>query len=284
MKVRRCDHPMEFLAVTAGFRASQPVMSNVIGSIATSVARGAAYEDCFWWVIEDAGEVVGCAMRTVPWRLAIPDLDPHAARALGEAVVLEDPGVPGVNGPRPAVDAVYQGMGVTGGVEYGRSSHALVLDELRPAPAVSGSARLAVAGDLDLVTDWFQRFEVDIDAVSPDDDARWRERVATKVADRAVLLWDVDGRSVSLAGHAPAVDGLVGPIARIGPVYTPHELRRRGFGTAVTSALVQRLLPQVAEVMLYADAANPTSNGIYASLGFRRQATVVETTYRRVRA
>lgn len=30
--------------------------------------------------------------------------------------------------------------------------------------------------------------------------------------------------------------------------------------------------------MLYADAANPTSNGIYESLGFRRRATTTETT------
>ncbi len=269
---------MEFLALTAEFRATEPVSTNVIGSVATSVAQGARYDDYFWWVVEgEDGVVRGCAMRTAPWRLAVPELDLRSARALGAAVALADPGLPGVNGPRPAVDAVYQGMGVTSGVEYGRESHLLVLDELQPARTTQGGPRSAKRDDLGLVLEWFGQFEREVDAVSPDRDETWRNRVEVKVGDGAVLLWEVGGQPVSLAGHAPLVDSPSGPIARIGPVYTPESRRRHGYGTAVTSALVQRLLPDVGVVMLYADAANPTSNGIYESLGFQHRATTVET-------
>ena len=57
-------------------------------------------------------------------------------------------------------------------------------------------------------------------------------------------------------------------VARVGPVYTPPEHRRHGFGGAVTGALSQLLLDRGARVMLYADAANPTSNSVYRALGY----------------
>lgn len=190
MQVRRVDHPMEFLALTAEFRAREPVSTNVIGSVATSVAHGVAYDDYFWWVIEnDDHGVMGCAMRTAPWKLAVPELDLSAAQALGAAVAQADPGLPGVNGPRPVVDAVYHGMGVISGVEYGRESHLLVLHHLQPAPATQGAPRMAQRSDLDLVLDWFRQFEQEADAVSPDRDDLWRERVEAKVVGGAVLLW-----------------------------------------------------------------------------------------------
>ena len=44
----------------------------------------------------------------------------------------------------------------------------------------------------------------------------------------------------------------------------------------MTSAVVTRLLPRTTAIILYADAANPTSNGVYERLGFRVVAEVVE--------
>jgi predicted GNAT family acetyltransferase len=65
-------------------------------------------------------------------------------------------------------------------------------------------------------------------------------------------------------------------VGRVGPVYTPAEHRRRGYGAAITSAVVEHLLPLTTTVMLYTDAANPTSNGVYERLGFRVVADVVD--------
>lgn len=61
----------------------------------------------------------------------------------------------------------------------------------------------------------------------------------------------------------------VNGVSRIGPVFTPRNSRGRGYGSAVTAAaadLARR--GGVDEVVLFADLANPTSNGIYQRIGF----------------
>ena len=280
MHVTRCTDPEEFLAVTHDYRAVDPVHTNVIGSVAASVTRGVEYDGYFWWVVRDNGHVVGCAVRTVPWRLVVPDLNHAAAYALGRVVADADPLVPGVSGPRSAVEALYAGLGSPAGFDLDRSSNLMVLDRYRRVLDVPGVADQADENDLDLVLDWFTRFEIDADAVSPDEPDLLRRRVAVKVEERAVWLWQVGGRPVAMAGHAPLVESPAGMVARIGPVYTPRDLRGRGYGSAVTAAVVEALLPRTGLIMLYADANNPTSNGIYERLGFDRRATIIETTAR----
>jgi predicted GNAT family acetyltransferase len=57
---------------------------------------------------------------------------------------------------------------------------------------------------------------------------------------------------------------------RIGPVYTPPELRGRGYGSALTAAVTERLLGSgLRFCFLYTDLANPTSNSIYQRIGYR---------------
>jgi len=53
-------------------------------------------------------------------------------------------------------------------------------------------------------------------------------------------------------------------------VYTPRELRGRGFATATVAALSQLLLDQGHQFCcLYTDLANPTSNAIYQRIGYQ---------------
>ena len=67
-----------------------------------------------------------------------------------------------------------------------------------------------------------------------------------------------------------------GTVARIGPIYTPEPQRGRGYGTAITHEMAAALAQECAIVMLYTDAANATSNSIYAQLGFVEVAGWVE--------
>ena len=79
------------------------------------------------------------------------------------------------------------------------------------------------------------------------------------------MLWDDGGTPVSMAMlRAPSAG-----VSRIGPVFTPRSSRGRGYGSAVTAAasdLARR--GGVDDVVLFADLANPTSNGIYRQIGF----------------
>lgn len=88
------------------------------------------------------------------------------------------------------------------------------------------------------------------------------------------LLWRVAGVPVAFAA--------VG--RRIGPVYTPAELRGRGYGSAVTAAAARWALDRGAEhVVLFTDLANPVSNSIYQRLGFRAVCDALEVGFRPVR-
>jgi predicted GNAT family acetyltransferase len=73
-------------------------------------------------------------------------------------------------------------------------------------------------------------------------------------------LWIEGGDVVSMARHSPPVAG----VSRVGPVYTPPEHRRHGYGSAVTAAATQAAMDGgAAQVILYTDLSNPTSNAIY---------------------
>ncbi len=57
---------------------------------------------------------------------------------------------------------------------------------------------------------------------------------------------------------------------RVGPVYTPPQFRGCGFAAAVTAAVsASALAAGAAEVVLFTDLANPTSNDLYLRLGYQ---------------
>ncbi len=79
------------------------------------------------------------------------------------------------------------------------------------------------------------------------------------------MLWEDDGRPVSLAGYGSPTPHSM----RIGPVYTPAAFRGRGYASAATAAVSQHLLDGGRRFCtLFTDLANPTSNKIYRQIGF----------------
>lgn len=57
-------------------------------------------------------------------------------------------------------------------------------------------------------------------------------------------------------------------MGRIGPVYTPREHRGRGIASYVVGELTRRGLEAGHRMCLFTDRGNPTSNKIYAGLGY----------------
>jgi uncharacterized protein len=80
-----------------------------------------------------------------------------------------------------------------------------------------------------------------------------------------MVLWD-DGRVGCMAARARRTRRT----ESVNHVYTPPEERGRGFATALVADLSQRLLADGrAQCVLFTDLANPTSNAIYARIGYR---------------
>ncbi len=172
-------------------------------------------------------------------------------------------------------------------VEVAQHTRLFELGELVAPVGVPGRLRLATLDDLDLAIDWVDRFMHDADLQAGRDPARTAARrsspttCARRIEGGTYWFWlDEAGERVHLTGANPPAFG----VARIGPVYTPPEQRRKGYAGAAVAQVSQLFLDAGARVCLYTDQANPTSNGIYQALGYRPGRRPGEPADRRERA
>ena len=130
---------------------------------------------------------------------------------------------------------------------------------------VPGSMRTYEDGDRELVIAWVNAFVDEALPEAPPEDAEgWLERNLSN-PDGGIELWLDGGAPVSFAGYG----GLTPNGIRVGPVYTPPELRRRGYATALVAEVTHMLLDRGRKFcFLFTDLANPTSNSIYQRIGY----------------
>ena len=276
MRVDVTSDPRWFLDEGADFLLSDPVVNSVLLSNATNLA---ALPDpdaapAAWALLREdetaanGSVVLGAAMRTPPRGIVISRLPAGGAATLTEALLPTCADAPTVGGPAPDVEEFAQlwssrlGRGVTVGIQQ----RIYQLDRVFPVTGVSGRPRKARTEDLDTVVAWTLNFNQDIAEPGGSPTAERVRAVNERKIDQGLIhIWDDDG-PVSLVGTTPAVGGIV----RIGPVYTPAEHRARGYASALTAAVSRQALRNGADACsLYTDLANPTSNQIYAAIGYR---------------
>jgi RimJ/RimL family protein N-acetyltransferase len=233
-------------------------------------AKGAtAYGDAsplFGWRAGPGGTAAAAFMHTPPFPVVLTDMTDAAAAELAADLAGRGHPTSGVNatpGPSAAFAAAWQER--TGQpARTGMRMRLYALDTLLPPdPPPPGAARTADAADHGLMVAWIDAFKDEAQPAGPNESERV---VNDRIGWGGLVLWEHEGRPVSLAGRHPAAAGQ----ARVGPVYTPPELRGRGFGGAATAAITQAALDDGAEgVVLFTDLANPASNTLYQRLGYR---------------
>ncbi|MDX6248603.1 MAG: hypothetical protein QOF10_1963 [Kribbellaceae bacterium] len=283
--VRATGDPAEFKATVFPFLQRDPVLNSVILTNTEDRIRGILHDSAppvFLSVHDDPGEVVGAVMCT-----------PHRGIYLG---AFPDALVPAIVGPaaelapnRDVVEGTATAAGLFADLFSVRRSPAVTIPpgSLRGSTSADGratfrqargtrlhklihfveqtahgSARLAVADDLELATQLLGAYGAELgDSLPPFEEKRW---VEARIKLGRLWLWENDGRVVSLVGHQSAVFGAT----RVGPVYTPAADRGHGYASALTAYVTQRILASGSEACLYTDLANPTSNKIYAAIGY----------------
>ncbi len=282
MKVELVETVEEFIALSTALRAADPLRTNVIGSVSLAVATGrTTYDGYHWWIVrDDHGDVVGVAMRTSPFKMILAAMPIDAARALGRSVGQFDDSLPGISGSREMVDAFVEGYleskspGSSRLLTEERRDLLYELEELI-TPDVEGLGRAARADEIEPLAEMFTQFMREV-ALAPLSTADTFDGVQKSVTAGSLFCWEVDGDVVAIAGHAPVVTTNEIAIGRVGPVFTPGEFRRRGYGSAITAHVTRHLIEKGARVMLFTDAANPTSNCIYQEIGYRLVDELVE--------
>jgi predicted GNAT family acetyltransferase len=261
----------DFDEATRAFLAAEPTRNTLLLSIPAVLRdRGPlAFADQpprFGWLEDADGMVVAALVQTPPYAIVLSPLPDGAAASLVRALLAADWRIPGVNAPSATADAVAASWcAATGASSTVRMANRLYVlgDLVDPVPAPPGRSRIATAADLDLLTAWFTDFA----AETGDPVVNVQRVVGDRIESGMMVLWEVDGAPVSMAGISLLLEG--GGI-RIGPVYTPKELRGRGYAGAATAAGCRLAYDRGArEVSLFTDLSNPTSNALYQRLGFR---------------
>ncbi len=259
--------PQEFAARTERL-LSGSLECNVLATVLMAVLEGSHREPppVFAVGLADEDEVSFAAMRTPPFPLLTSPLSTGGAEPLIELWLQADPDLPSVSAvPDTAREIAAAWARRTGGTPRRTFSEAMhVLDEVRDPPQPArGTLRLPWPEERDPLVSWMQEFVVETGLIGA---AQAEGMVNARLRQEGLLIWD-DEQPVSLVGVSPAVARVV----RLGPVYTPPQFRRRGYaGSAVAAASRRALAGGAARCMLFTDLANPTSNKIYAEVGYLR--------------
>jgi predicted GNAT family acetyltransferase len=211
---------------------------------------------------------------TPPFHLLVAGQAQAALEELVATVHGDGVPVPGVNGVVPEAEVFAASWAHATGAQTRRSMslRMYATASVTPVPAAAGGMRAAGDSDRGLLAEWAHAF-ADETGLQGGPGEIARSVVARVGADPGMVLWEVGGTTVAMAGASISSPG----IARVGPVYTPPEHRRRGYATSLVAAWTDQLLSRgIRRCALFTDLANPTSNSIYQAVGYRPVADAVE--------
>jgi predicted GNAT family acetyltransferase len=260
----------EFQQQAGDHLRSRPVENTVLLTLTEQLAAGGAAGGdpvlkprLGWWRPSAGQPVAGAFVQTPPQPIRLGTMPPRAAVELAQALAGE--AHPGIGGPEVETRAFARRWAELAGVTavVHQAQRLYRLGELTRPTGVAGSWRAAVGADTGLLVRWFGEFFEQVGFTAIDVPAI----VARRLAAHGVFLWeDEAGRPAALTGLSEVLAGT----ARIGMVYTPPQSRGRGYASALV-AEVSALGRErgAAEVLLFTDLANPTSNSIYQKLGYR---------------
>ena len=212
--------------------------------------------------------VVATAIWTPPWNVVLSEIDDARAIDALAAALAGDP-LGGVHAPAEHAEAFARAWAKRAGGTYrfSESQRSYVVDAVIPPDNVPGSLRRARPDDRDMMVDWMLAF----DEEAMGSEAGRQQMVALVDAiltspARTGYVWEVDTTPVSMCqAIGPTPHGI-----RIAAVYTPPEHRRRGYASAITAAVSEEQLEGGRRwCFLFTDVANPTSNHIYQTIGYR---------------
>jgi predicted GNAT family acetyltransferase len=220
--------------------------------------------------VEDEQGLLLAALMTPPFNLALAAQDekPDAAMlTFIRYVRAHQWPVPGVRASVPLVDHFAhlwaEQTGKQAQLTMGQRTFELT-QVISPHP-VPGRFRVAVEADYDVLTRWTTAFMAE--AVNDTHSEDIPEATLSRIRAGDLFVWESEaGEIVSMAEKTRPVVNVI----TIALVYTPPELRGKGYAANCVAALSQHLLNSGWSICsLTTDLANPISNRIYQRMGYR---------------
>lgn len=233
---------------------------------------GQAYEGTYAGAFE-AGRIVGVVAHY--WNQVLVFQAPAHLDALWRAAVrASGRPVGGLIGPSDQVDGVEKTLEVDDAnlqMDETEKLYSLRLDELIvPGDLDSGmvQGQRIESRDLELLTRW--RVAYALEALGEEDSPRLRERTRASMErslkEQRTWVLEHGGEPVACSSFNAAIKEAV----QVGGVWTPPELRSRGFGRAVVAAsLLDARAEGVTTAILFTPEDNIPAQRAYEALGFR---------------
>jgi predicted GNAT family acetyltransferase len=211
-----------------------------------------------YWTLGGPGE---CAVRVGRHSIVLGQLDERQCRRLAELTAHTE--YPGVIGPEMTA-RWFTDRARELGLQFLEpvSQQIYSISDKPRYPGVSGHARPVTTDDAALLADWLTAFYRE---AVPHDPVPTREELERAAGEERYMFWIDNGRPVSMAGIVRRLKNS----AAIAGVYTPPELRGRGYAGSVTAAVVERIYAEGRKIAcLSADLGNLASNRCYVKIGF----------------
>lgn len=268
--VRRPRTPEEFENEAGPFLSLREAENNLILGLVSGLKNGRTFgpEPPFFTVVYLDGSVVGAAMRTPPLNLILAaGTEERALRPILDRLQSETADIPGMSGPKALVSVAARDWAgrhhLTARVIMSSRIYKLTrVIAPRPAP---GAMRTARPDEREVLASWFRGFITESMPKGHDDSIEHaRDTADYWISSGGLRVWE-DTKLVAMAGAGGATPHGI----RVSAVYTPPEVRRRGYASALVAALSQEQLDRGRRFcFLFADQANPTANKIYQAIGY----------------
>jgi predicted GNAT family acetyltransferase len=223
--------------------------------------------------VEERGKVKAVVLMTPPHNLIVSwTADDSTIGTIADELHSKGVAIPGVNGSADIARKFALKWCELSGRTYRvqMAQRIYQLSRVTKQMRAEGQLREPTQSDEALMRKWRAAFSIDAEHMDAEEAAKQAALPMPK--SRHLMLWEVEGAAVSMAGYAgPTPNGI-----RVAWVYTPPENRGKGFAGACVAALSQRLLDDGRKFcFLYTDLANPVSNHVYQKIGYE---TVTDAT------
>jgi predicted GNAT family acetyltransferase len=266
MQVTRYETAEAFLAAAQPLLMMAEAENNLLLGVAQGIARNpSAAKDPYLATVAGNAGVLACAVYIAPFKLVITRANREPIVALARDAFAAIPQLDGVSGPSRSADDFAMAWSKLSGVEPALGMRMRihetrkVVDSDLPSPP--GHFRRAAEPDVKLLAAWTDAFVSEARIPEPVDATRI---VQDAIARGRLHVWE-DGQPVSMAAWTGKTPNGV----RINFVYTPRELRGKGYGTACVKALTTQQLEQGnAFCWLYTDVSSAASPNIFKRIGY----------------
>ncbi|HTY82378.1 MAG TPA: GNAT family N-acetyltransferase [Dehalococcoidales bacterium] len=227
----------------------------------------------------DGDTLRAVAMRTPPYKVLLAHISGDTASIADELVVAiskKERAIPGLTADKDlgekfsAAWSREKNVGIK--TDLIVSQRIYKLTKVNNVPLSPGHLHLASEADRLLVKNWMHGFHVDTGGEA----RKTREDDGSYQLSRGWVYFWIDERPVSMAiKNRPTEHGMA-----VGYVYTPPELRGRGYATSCVAELSREILRSGYKFCtLYTNLADVTANSIYKKIGYKLVGDSVEFTF-----